>query len=339
MRQLLYYPNFNIGDESWLKYALLYVEELRPIIPYSGLDQLRDETRLVFNETNLINPYNPSVRNAINASSHAVDVMNKIIRNKNRYTKYFGLNELFESQTNPTLRTNTLYSEKFNYEFYSFCIDNNFATKCTDGILISPQLSNIYMTILSTFIGEFENISTITDNTDIYNIHNLLKVDRTIQDNRYDPRNSRNLSRTDKLAITSINQNIPGNIDDISIADLIKLRNSKGYMEKLKAFNISLDEYIHMMSVNQFDLNLQEFLLHSKNELVSSIKTLSKEMIVFLLSIGFYMSDNNQLHLLGAALQGGAVVSATKKVFRNSDGNYNHKQSRKLLADISRLPL
>ena len=34
MKELLYYPGFEIKNETWLKFALLYLDHISPIIPY-----------------------------------------------------------------------------------------------------------------------------------------------------------------------------------------------------------------------------------------------------------------------------------------------------------------
>ena len=41
MKSMVYYPGFEVQNEKWLKFALLYFEELRPIIP----DMLISENR------------------------------------------------------------------------------------------------------------------------------------------------------------------------------------------------------------------------------------------------------------------------------------------------------
>ena len=36
MKELIYYPSFEVRNREWLKFALLYIENLNPIIPESG---------------------------------------------------------------------------------------------------------------------------------------------------------------------------------------------------------------------------------------------------------------------------------------------------------------
>ena len=42
MNNSIYYPNFEIENENWLKFALLYVDTFRPIIPDERKNELSD---------------------------------------------------------------------------------------------------------------------------------------------------------------------------------------------------------------------------------------------------------------------------------------------------------
>jgi hypothetical protein len=41
LKKLIYYPSFEAEDINWLKFALLYIDVLKPIIPRSGDAQSR----------------------------------------------------------------------------------------------------------------------------------------------------------------------------------------------------------------------------------------------------------------------------------------------------------
>ena len=62
MKDMIYYPGFETRDENWLKFALLYFDTLRPIIPYTIYSEKRylsDTFQYVMGETDLIKPYRP----------------------------------------------------------------------------------------------------------------------------------------------------------------------------------------------------------------------------------------------------------------------------------------
>lgn len=72
MHRLLYYPNFEIQDQNFLKFALLYIDEIRPIIPERARESLGDSMRNILRNTELINPYSPSYENGRLASVAAI---------------------------------------------------------------------------------------------------------------------------------------------------------------------------------------------------------------------------------------------------------------------------
>jgi len=338
MRELLYYPNFNIQNENWLKYALLYVEKLRPIIPYTGLDSLYGSTKLAFKETNLISPYSPNFDNSNLASTLSLEIFEMILKNERRYRNKFNLQALFDSRFKPECRDTILYFEKYTYEFGEYCINEGFAERCNEGILMPKQVADIFMTVLSNFISEFEGISSITDNTETFNSGNIVRLMRPIKNSLYEE-NIRRVPRHEKVAIMSIGHSLPRNIKDISVEEIIKLRNSNGYFDKIKAFNTSLDEYVSSIQNGNSGCSFQDYLNESKMDIISSINALSNELYAFVLGIAFYLNGAPLTNLVGTMLQGGAVISGTRTVYRNYEGDYKYRQSRKLLADISRIPI
>jgi len=88
MKNLLYYPGFEVRDTTWLKFALLYLDELRPIIPDNPFREehyLSDDARRVKNDTDLIHPYQPKYEEGAAASLMACDEFEKYLRNPERY--------------------------------------------------------------------------------------------------------------------------------------------------------------------------------------------------------------------------------------------------------------
>lgn len=59
MQELIYYPGFEVRNVSWLKFALLYIETLRPIIPVSGDKHISNFYSRIINETDLIERFRP----------------------------------------------------------------------------------------------------------------------------------------------------------------------------------------------------------------------------------------------------------------------------------------
>lgn len=51
MHKLLYYPDFEIQDQNFLKFALLYIDEIRPIIPDCARQTLSDSMHNIIHNT------------------------------------------------------------------------------------------------------------------------------------------------------------------------------------------------------------------------------------------------------------------------------------------------
>ena len=74
MKDMIYYPGFETRDENWLKFALLYFDTLRPIIPYTSYSEKRylsDTFQYVMREADLIKPYRPKFAEGLRASTLA----------------------------------------------------------------------------------------------------------------------------------------------------------------------------------------------------------------------------------------------------------------------------
>ena len=80
MRELIYYPSFEVRNREWLKFALLYLENLDPIIPESGDVHLSEEYRMIVNETDLIQKHRPNYDEGDNATLDAVEQIERILR-------------------------------------------------------------------------------------------------------------------------------------------------------------------------------------------------------------------------------------------------------------------
>ena len=81
MEELLYYPNFEIQNENWLKFALLYIDKLKPIVPYQGDKYISEYSNLIYNESDLLVKYRPEYSEAYKATLDALDILEKILAN------------------------------------------------------------------------------------------------------------------------------------------------------------------------------------------------------------------------------------------------------------------
>lgn len=75
---MVYYPGFEVKDPNWFKFALLYIDQLRPIIPVFGEPYLSTLFMRVREKTDLIMPHQPDHDEAKAATLDAIDIVERI---------------------------------------------------------------------------------------------------------------------------------------------------------------------------------------------------------------------------------------------------------------------
>lgn len=258
MKDMLYYPGFETQNENWLKFALLYFDVLRPIIPmtfYSEEKYLSDTFRMIMNETDLIQPYRPNYDEGVCASILACEEFDKYLQNPNRYGQYFSRSraqDLICKWNNPSYQDSLLFEGKYSKYFFEYCIHNRIATPCSKGIYISSDLSFVYMSILADIISKNNEYEMITD-TEKYSRF-LINKDLTI---------AKNTDRKIHAIHNEIELLLPVGIESIPIECLIDLR-------KRNDFNTA--RYAYISEVEQLILHRENGQYHSMDKQLSYMK-------------------------------------------------------------------
>jgi hypothetical protein len=232
MQELIYYPAFEVQDANWLKFALLYVDRLSPIIPESGDRYLTDTFRQITRETDLIHAHRPDPREGEAASLDAIDQIEKILKHPKRYSNLFGSDDFLDRWRNQTQHHFVLFREKYTYSWEKYCVKNLMGRSTNHGIALSKELAFIYMSLLAHVISEGTGIPPITDYSDMDRISILTR------------RSSRISLRRAYIAKSMVNLAIPANIAEIPFEKIIACRNKRGFKEHLHAFHSELDSYI-----------------------------------------------------------------------------------------------
>ena len=328
MRELLYYPSFEIKDENWLKFALLYIGKLRPIVPQTGLDNIDGINRTVLNETNLLDYYRPTHSDSNTASFYALEAIEKIFSNPQRYSTIFGTRNIVNEFIDTSTHEVELFKEKYTYDFKRFCKNKKIATETDNGLMINRKLSNLFMTIFTNIIAENNNMESITDNErmDLFNIFS-----------REVPSSHSDYQKTIKIAKTHLQYKIPKKIEEIPIEAVIELRNSDDFMDYQKSYNIALNDYLDQVS--EFG-NVHEFqnILDEKGKLLNDeIKQLSRDSILLSTGVWVALSSNNFEGIVGATIMGNDIYNKIKSIKRNFSQNKNARFARKYLKAIERI--
>ena len=245
MKSMLYYPGFEVEDVKWLKFALLYFEELRPIIPYISAPEylyLSENAIRIMNETNLIRPYCPDYEEGRCASIIACKEFDQYFHNPERYSYLFTGNHninMMDKWTNPYNQTCNLYDGKFSNEFYEYCIKNGIATPFSNGIKISKDLAFIYMSFLADVISKNLEYEMFTD-INKYNTL-LLKHDQKLM-------NAQKFHY--KIAKTQIEFSVPVEIDKIPLERIIRLRSDPNFDNYRRAYVEEIQKYLNIREIN-----------------------------------------------------------------------------------------
>jgi hypothetical protein len=226
VKNLIYYPFLEPPDQEWLKFALLYFDQFEPIIPYNRRGEISDVFKRLLDETDLIHPFSPDYSQGQRASVRTVEEAEKMFRQPERAFPFRKTN-LLKTWTEPSAWDSQLYEEKFSYDFLAFCKENKIGEKTTDGLLLPEELTFMFMTNLAKEISYDREASIITDSIrydDYTNFsHTLAKKPQ----------------RIGTFAKGIINLLVPGNLGEISYANLIKFR--KNHREGIRSFNVELD--------------------------------------------------------------------------------------------------
>lgn len=309
MNRLLYYPYFEIKDENWLKFALLYADRVNLIVPQEGDRFLSPRFKEIYESTDLLRLYRPDPMISYNASLDAIEEIDKILRNPSIYNAGFGVprnvgnNDIVNRWRNEQNFRFEIFGQKYSYEFAHYCNENRLAIPSENGITLSKELAHLYMALLAKVIGDKENYSPISDIKQYdYVIHRL--------------RMKENPDEAITLAKNVIEVKLPRNIKQIDIYDIIKLRNSYGFSNKLRAFHTALDNF--HSSIENGNLT-QEFINQYENpfrDMVEEIKKLTLELSNFGIGTWLVMNHPNIIipDVLKDVIIGGLITYSGRKI-------------------------
>lgn len=260
MKDLLYFPGFEIKDTAWLKFALLYLDELRPIIPempYNKNEYLSDTALMIQTETNLIKPYTPNYEDGTVASIIACEEFDRYLAHPERYTPFFGRAKAFahinHKWTNATNHTTTLFNGKYSYVFSDYCLDNKIATRCNEGIKLPDELAFVYMAFLADTIAKNKDWEMITD---------IKRYSATLRAN--DIQLSNIGGQKLEVVKNHIELQLPTNLRNIPMEKIIALRKQRSFNQCRQAF---LKEIVKLFKAKEdgIEFSFNDYLSYQKD--------------------------------------------------------------------------
>jgi hypothetical protein len=333
VNRVLYYPGFEVEDENWLKFALLYIGELRPIIPLSGDATLSDLTLKVREETDLFNFYRPSYTDAEWASHIALDIMQGILQTPKLYMHIFHKADVVKHLTDSNTHNFLVYDEKTIYEFREFCLRKGFATNSYEGTLFNPEIGNTYMTILSNVIAERHNIQCITDKSQM-NRYNLLSRN-SIKFNADNGLGIEQVLRRHRVAKSIIELYLPKGISNIDINTIIDFRAENDYREALNAFHRQINNYLSKLDSGEAMGEFEEELNHTVRELRRQFLLLVPITTSTAFQVWSIINGNTSLETISSAAVGAtSAIHTIRKTLDVYTAGEDSRFTRKYLSQL-----
>lgn len=317
MNRLLYYPYFEIQNSNWIKFALLYAEKVNLIVPEEGDRFLSYDFRDLYESTDLLRLYRPKHEVSYPASLDAIEEIEKILRNPNIYNRSFNLNGRRNHVNNFNIvdkwRNNheynfELFDQKYTWEFSSFCRENQLAEASHNGIRLSKELAHLYMALLARVIGDKENYSPISDEKQYDYVINRLRM-------------SHEGDESTVLARNVVEAKLPKNMNRIDLFDVIQLRNSHGFSNKLRSFHSALDDFqttIETCGIDEEDQPLEFINKYEKpfNDMIEEVSKLSLDLTNF--GIGTWLVMNDPEYIVPAGFKeiviGGMIIYSGRRI-------------------------
>lgn len=257
MQRLLYYPNFEIQDLNFLKFALIYIDEIKPIIPLCAMDSLSNETRNIMQNTNLIQPLHPRYDDSQLASRATIE----FLENYHRYNRFsYGKQEKLDSYLWGN-KDYILYSDKYSFEFENYCLETKLAERCDEGLLLEQNVAYSYMSILADIISKENEIDMITDSLKYADIRLKTPYDRI------NTRTNRILNEIER----EIQFQIPVDMRNIPLEQFVELRADERFNTARSNFSRELNNVLNMQDLDISRVDLYDY-LNCKREIYGLLK-------------------------------------------------------------------
>lgn len=328
MRTVLYYPGFEVADEAWLKFALLYLDKLRPIVPYAGDQYFSERFRSVIDSTDLVEPFRPAYGVAARGTLDAIETCERILARPDDFRGIFKYDNVVEAWRHVPNHTNTVFRAKYTGAWEEFILANNLGRRVPEGVAVSKHLALVYMTLLAQAVSGEQEIPSITDRPEVDAFGIFLS--------RTTPPGPKSFH----IARSVINVTVPANLTSIALGDIIAFRNKPGFKEKLHAFHERIQDYSRSIedgtATSDFKSSQGSFWKEFSDEIASvGVGVIPVALSIWLLIDSARANSAEYVKELSAA---GAVATATVIAVRNALKHTKVKRfTRKYLVDIQAL--
>ncbi len=329
MRSLIYFPGFEPSHVDWLKFALLYLDKVRPIVPESADAQLSDTFRDVLRFTDLIELYRPAYREGELATADAIEQVERILGRPQLFAAIFGTDRVDQLWRRAHADDMELWNEKFSHNWQSFCRENGFGRASAHGMLIPKSLAGVYMTILANCIADGHGFPPISDDASISEFSFFVRRREIAGD-----------GAEAAVLQTSLPIVLPENLSEIDLNAVMRLRHSRRFEEKRHALQEVVQKVATAVEDGREDADLKKDLGNVFQDFSDDVARLGTGLAS--LAFGIWMVTNGpsfgsmeatRQALVGTAFTVGGVI-ALRRTWNNTRVK---RLARRYLLDIDRL--
>jgi len=333
MQRVIYYPSFEVFDENWLKFALLYLDQLRPIVPKAGERYFSDRFRRIIESTDLISPYRPSGGIAADATIHAVETCDRILRRPSAYKDIFKYDNVVDVWRHRDSQRYTIFEDKYTDTWEHFVINNKIGHHVKEGVAVSKSLGLVFMTLLAQAVSSKVQIPPMTD---------LPELDRfSILTAQTSPADQAGF----QVAQGIINVTLPANIDSIEVTDVVNFRNRPGFKVRLHAFHLRLQDFLNSVEEGSVQNNINHFTREQDSlftDFSDEIASIGFGSISAALGVWLFIgsANGNPIQYVKDLAAAGVLATTSIVTIRNAITKTRSKRfTRKYLADLRKLDM
>lgn len=230
----------------------------------------------------------------------------------------------------PPNQTARLFKQKYSDVWERFCLQNRLARQTRTGLLVHEDVANLYMTLLAQVIADGLGVSPITDDPLLDRFGMLTRSPEAAD------------SATIETARAVINLELPGNLSNISLDEVIRQRNSSGFKKRLRGFHHELNAFMSNTEQGKKLGNFETSLGSAWTDFREDILKLGLGVTGFSLGVWIAVGAGPIGTLKGVQqIAGGLSLAVTSGIaIRNT---WNHTETkrftRKYLADLRKMRL
>jgi len=265
-RTLLHYPTIKIPDESWIRQAILYWDEIGSIIPHGEFHYIRhNRAQFELSNLGLLRIFNPEdyVQKNETLAHEYIEIVESGV---------FG--EPIKDVEEAVARDSYIYEAKFMHEVKHYLVNQGFAKQINKKVYIDWRLALLYMAMLAKYMANDDTEAITTPSTLHPKYRDLV------------------FSTTDKSKSLpgvsfSLNGILPVPREDAPIRKIIEFKVK--YQDELSEFRRALIENQNKIrdakEVNDAKEFLEQFKTSITKEVNSISETLNKEKLPFVLGL------------------------------------------------------